>query len=293
MKKGTETFRGGSCFTLIELLTVTVIIAILAAILLPALMRAKYVAQVTVCMNNMKQQALGLSTYASDNDLLYPQRGSSRNDLEKMHNSDNAWDIRPIMRGYHFGNNQSILECPLASNPDASANDTNYNMYFTAVIMGSIGGLGSKVYQYDYEGRILSTSRTGRSMTDTKYYLPIRGSMRKVGQSWRYATNYDGNLGKRFNLLLSDRAGYGNGMGQGRTSWSNHKGFGGPPPGGWVPYEGGWSGGYGSFQYPAVEGNFLGNDGHVEKHRMPGWGEHRSDFTIIARSFVPYSFLDE
>lgn len=64
------------CFTLIELLVVVAIIAILAAMLLPALSKARTVAQRTVCVNNQKSMHLALNLYFDDFDDHQPLYGT-------------------------------------------------------------------------------------------------------------------------------------------------------------------------------------------------------------------------
>jgi prepilin-type N-terminal cleavage/methylation domain-containing protein/prepilin-type processing-associated H-X9-DG protein len=68
--------RGGrTAFTLIELLVVISIIAILAALLLPVLSRAKAQANSTACKNHLHQMGLALQMYLDENQGRYPYFG--------------------------------------------------------------------------------------------------------------------------------------------------------------------------------------------------------------------------
>lgn len=54
-------------FTLVELLVVIAIIAVLAALLLPTLTRAKDASRKAACISNLRQMGIAIHTYAQDN----------------------------------------------------------------------------------------------------------------------------------------------------------------------------------------------------------------------------------
>ncbi len=97
-KKGGSFLKG---FTLIELLVVIAIIALLLAILLPALHLVKKQAKSVVCQSNLKHMGLTFSMYAQDNNgYLNTEAGG---------NPNNSWVA--AMRPY-YSHEPKIRACP-------------------------------------------------------------------------------------------------------------------------------------------------------------------------------------
>jgi prepilin-type processing-associated H-X9-DG protein len=83
---------------LIELLTVIAVIAVLAAILLPALSKASERARAIFCLNNTKQLGLAWQLYADEHDGRLPYNlgmdGTFRTNLNWVNNVM-TWDLSP------------------------------------------------------------------------------------------------------------------------------------------------------------------------------------------------------
>jgi prepilin-type N-terminal cleavage/methylation domain-containing protein/prepilin-type processing-associated H-X9-DG protein len=70
----TDSRRGPSGFTLVELWVVLAIIGVLIALLLPAIQSARESARRTQCANNLRQIGIGVNNFASDHKKLPPMR---------------------------------------------------------------------------------------------------------------------------------------------------------------------------------------------------------------------------
>ena len=105
-------------FTLIELLVVISIIAILAALLLPAIGLVRSAAEGARCQSNVRQLVLGVQAYANDKDGMLPPSGAGIGGIFL------TWDkdfLAPYVREMEAvavdegnGRSQGIYRCPTA-----------------------------------------------------------------------------------------------------------------------------------------------------------------------------------
>jgi prepilin-type N-terminal cleavage/methylation domain-containing protein len=110
-------------FTLVELLVVIAIIAVLAALLLPVLSKAKAKGIQITCMNNLKQLVLAWQMYAADyngkvvGNFRFPSNvplNSTTWVTGNMQNSNDSTNLTQIRQGklYPYAPHEKIYRCP-------------------------------------------------------------------------------------------------------------------------------------------------------------------------------------
>ena len=119
-------------FTLIELLVVISIMAILAALLLPALAAAQEQGRSAQCVSNLRQWGLAFNMYAADNDDFLPRRGQGVQPLTQINRPTDWINALPVYLGLPMfeqmvSNNatpaprsQSAFICPTALNTNTN-----------------------------------------------------------------------------------------------------------------------------------------------------------------------------
>lgn len=109
--------RRTQAFTLVELLVVIGIIAMLIAILLPALNKARESARTVACQSNLRQVGQAFHLYLSSHDGTFPASMESTIDNDYSGNTkykvpNTMYWYNIIMPGTHKGEGVGVLFCP-------------------------------------------------------------------------------------------------------------------------------------------------------------------------------------
>jgi prepilin-type processing-associated H-X9-DG protein/prepilin-type N-terminal cleavage/methylation domain-containing protein len=140
-----------SAFTIVELLVVISIIAVITALLMPAIGKARIAARRTRCTSNLKQIDIAMHSYLSSNDDKYP---CAQDKLPKKDPADpNIWlwmgrgwrsFISPHLGGKITAKNPSVLLCPSDTIAPAKWESTSYSyslaFYHTPEDIDSLNG---------------------------------------------------------------------------------------------------------------------------------------------------------
>src|SRR3569833_53312 len=97
-------------FTLVELLVVIGIIALLISILLPALTKARYQAQLTTCMARLQQFSHAMNIYAAEHRGVLPRFDSPQTGQNLLDVSNEFYDV--LRDQYKLPH--AMFFCPLA-----------------------------------------------------------------------------------------------------------------------------------------------------------------------------------
>lgn len=214
-------------FTLIELLIVVAILAILAALLLPALSRAKEQGKRAVCASNLHQLALAFTLYAEeDSAQRYPTSWLASGAVKTMYALDGSTATNLIGYGITDNVTNSVWHCP---------STTPGRGWFS-------GPTRLALDNYSVQTQMRNQPGYSGSLSPTKVGDPV-GPL--VSDQIYWWDQFDPTWGSNHarSSRKYDPDGYNQAFSDGRVSWYSRSAFPGAPTSSWI-YDPDGSGGW-------------------------------------------------
>jgi len=170
--RGTKRFLTG--FTLIELLVVIAIIALLMAILMPALHRVRNQAKVVICQSNLRQWGVVWAMYTDENNSKFP----------KYLGSD--WMQRLVD---YYRKSQKLLYCPMTTRTLSEGAPPRYAIIESGGQRRGSYSINEWIYDSDHTGNGRDLEDYWRSTSHRGLNnVPIMGdgAWRSDGQPYEY-----------------------------------------------------------------------------------------------------------
>ena len=221
-------FSNGTGFTLIELLVVIAIIALLMAILMPALQRVRKQARAVICQSYLKQWGVIWTMYLNDYANNFPD-GRGKNE-----GGDGIWV--ETLRGYYQNAGKEIRTCPTATKIEGEGAEP----FFTAFDLnwasqGYAGGsehFGAESLEDKYRGSYGVNNWCYKRMGGTPAAeFWGRSDIRGAGQiplfldCWRYGGSPRDNNQAHSRIPVSYGQLTGSGSGMNRFCLDRHNGY--------------------------------------------------------------------
>lgn len=219
--------KAEGAFTLIELLTVIVVISILAAILLPVLASAKRTAQGVQCLSNGRQLTIAWKSYADDNADLFPLN-ASESDTQytgidwvagilswQINNPDNTnyLNLENALLGPYIGQQWHIFKCPediyncqewangspFAPTPMPRVRSVSMNGF-----IGAVGIVSGVMQEYDYGWRGYSKMSDAVAPAPSSLFLVLDEQADSINDGFFYFYSGDYNSGANSGVSFID-----------------------------------------------------------------------------------------